>query len=72
MSAARRLGRSRSIPELNGLRPGLPAVGVVGSVVLLGERPTLAEIAGFVLILCASACVLLAPGGETEMAAEPT
>jgi len=39
----------------------LPAVGVVGSVVLLGERPTLAEIAGFVLFLCASACVLLAP-----------
>src|SRR3984957_976435 len=38
-----------------------PAVGVVSSVVLLGERPTLSDIAGFVLILSASACVLLAP-----------
>ena len=38
-----------------------PAVGVVSSVVLLGERPTLSDIAGFALILSASACVLLAP-----------
>jgi hypothetical protein len=33
----------------------------VGSVALLGERPTLAEVAGFALILSASACALLAP-----------
>ena len=32
------------------------------SVVLLGERPTLTDLAGFALILLASACVLLAPG----------
>ena len=31
------------------------------SVALLGERPTLAEVAGFALILSASACALLAP-----------
>jgi len=49
-----------------------PAVGVIGAVLLLGERPTLPDIIGFALILAASACVLLAPGGETEMAAEPT
>jgi drug/metabolite transporter (DMT)-like permease len=40
----------------------VPAVGVVSSVILLGERPTLSDIAGFALILSASACVLLAPG----------
>ncbi|HLH89526.1 MAG TPA: DMT family transporter [Xanthobacteraceae bacterium] len=39
----------------------VPAVGVVSSVILLGERPTLSDIAGFALILAASACVLLAP-----------
>jgi drug/metabolite transporter (DMT)-like permease len=39
----------------------VPAVGVVSSVILLGERPTLSDIAGFALILSASACVLLAP-----------
>jgi drug/metabolite transporter (DMT)-like permease len=39
----------------------VPAVGVVSSVILLGERPTLTDIAGFALILSASACVLLAP-----------
>jgi drug/metabolite transporter (DMT)-like permease len=39
----------------------VPAVGVVSSVILLGERPTLTDIAGFALILAASACVLLAP-----------
>jgi drug/metabolite transporter (DMT)-like permease len=39
----------------------VPAVGVVSSVILLGERPTLSDVAGFALILAASACVLLAP-----------
>jgi drug/metabolite transporter (DMT)-like permease len=46
---------------------GSPAIGVIGAVVLLGERPTLPDIIGFAMILAASACVLLAPGGETEM-----
>ena len=40
----------------------VPPVGVFGAVMLLGERPTLTDIAGFALILLASACVLLAPG----------
>ncbi len=40
----------------------VPAVGVLSSVVLLGERPTLPDLIGFALILSASACVLLAPG----------
>ena len=39
----------------------VPVAGVLASVVLLGERPTLADIIGFALILLASACVLLAP-----------
>jgi drug/metabolite transporter (DMT)-like permease len=40
----------------------VPPVGVLGAVVLLGERPTLTDITGFALILLASACVLVAPG----------
>jgi drug/metabolite transporter (DMT)-like permease len=40
----------------------VPPVGVLGAVVLLGERPTLTDLTGFALILLASACVLLAPG----------
>jgi drug/metabolite transporter (DMT)-like permease len=45
-----------------------PAVGVVSSVILLGERPTLTDILGFALILSASACVLLAPGTPPDVA----
>jgi len=45
----------------------VPAVGVVSSVILLGERPTLSDIAGFALILSASACVLLAPGTPPDV-----
>jgi drug/metabolite transporter (DMT)-like permease len=39
----------------------VPVVGVIASVLLLGERPTLTDIAGLVLIFAASACVLLRP-----------
>jgi drug/metabolite transporter (DMT)-like permease len=39
----------------------VPVVGVIASVVLLGERPMLTDIAGLVLIFAASACVLLRP-----------
>jgi drug/metabolite transporter (DMT)-like permease len=49
----------------------VPAVGIVASVVMLGERPTVPDIAGFALILLASACVLLAPSAAPQ-AAEPT
>jgi drug/metabolite transporter (DMT)-like permease len=45
-----------------------PAVGVVASVIMLGERPTLADMVGFALILAASACVLLAPGAPPDVA----
>jgi drug/metabolite transporter (DMT)-like permease len=38
-----------------------PVVGTVGSVLMLGERPTMSDIVGFVLILTAAACVLLTP-----------
>ncbi len=39
----------------------VPVVGVVGSTLILGERPTASDIIGFVLIFCAAACVLLQP-----------
>ena len=39
----------------------VPVIGVLGSVVLLHERPTLTDIAGFVLIFSAASCVLLLP-----------
>ncbi len=45
-----------------------PAVGVVASVIMLGERPTLTDMVGFALILSASACVLLAPGTPPDLA----
>lgn len=46
----------------------VPVVGVGGSTVLLGERPTLNDLIGFALIFAAAACVLLQPGvKETPM-----
>ena len=46
----------------------VPVVGVIGSILVLGERPTLNDIIGFVLIFCAAACVLLQPNVKhTEM-----
>lgn len=39
---------------------GSPVIGVIASVLILGERPTSADIVGFALIFAASACVLLA------------
>jgi drug/metabolite transporter (DMT)-like permease len=49
----------------------VPAVGILASVVMLGERPTMPDIVGFALILCASGCVLLAPSA-TPGVVEPT
>lgn len=37
---------------------GSPVIGVISSVLVLGERPTISDIVGFALILAASACVL--------------
>ncbi len=42
----------------------VPVVGVIGSTVLLHERPTLNDAIGFFLIFLAAACVLLAPGAR--------
>jgi drug/metabolite transporter (DMT)-like permease len=39
----------------------VPAVGIVASVVMLDERPTVTDIIGFALIFAAAAFVLLAP-----------
>ena len=50
---------------------GSPVIGVVASVLILGERPTGTDIIGFVLILAASACVLFsraAPAVSTATA----
>jgi drug/metabolite transporter (DMT)-like permease len=38
---------------------GSPVIGVITSVLILGERPTVTDIIGFALIFSASACVLL-------------
>ncbi len=38
---------------------GSPVIGVVTSVLILGERPTAADMVGFALIFSASACVVL-------------
>ena len=46
-----------------------PVVGVVGSVLALGERPSIHDAIGFVLILAAAACVLLAPTAGPPRAA---
>ena len=41
-----------------------PVVGVIASVLVLGERPTVPDIIGFTLMLSAAACVLLAPAAR--------
>jgi drug/metabolite transporter (DMT)-like permease len=46
-----------------------PVVGVIASVLMLGERPTFSDIVGFTLILAAAACVLLAPTTRSPEAA---
>ena len=38
-----------------------PVIGVISSTIILGERPTGADIVGFTLILAAAACVLMFP-----------
>ena len=43
-----------------------PVIGVIASVLVLGERPTISDIAGFTLILAAAACVLLAPDARSR------
>ena len=38
-----------------------PVVGVIGSAIIVGERPNLTDAIGFGLIFSAAACVLLQP-----------
>jgi drug/metabolite transporter (DMT)-like permease len=48
---------------------GSPVIGVISSVIVLGEHPTITDIAGFALILAASACVLFTrPASDPERA----
>jgi drug/metabolite transporter (DMT)-like permease len=49
---------------------GSPVIGVISSVLILHERPTLADIAGFALILGACACALLSRSGAALPAAD--
>jgi drug/metabolite transporter (DMT)-like permease len=45
-----------------------PVVGVVGSTLIVGERPDLHDVIGFALIFSAAATVLLQPNVKpTEM-----
>ena len=39
----------------------VPVVGVVSSMLILGDRPTVTDLIGFALIFAASVCVLLGP-----------
>jgi drug/metabolite transporter (DMT)-like permease len=47
----------------------VPVVGIVASILMLGERPTLTDCIGFALIFAAASCVLLAPGVRASAAA---
>jgi drug/metabolite transporter (DMT)-like permease len=47
----------------------VPVVGIVASILMLGERPTLADCIGFALIFAAATCVLMAPGVRASGAA---
>ena len=48
-----------SVPAISARSVKGPSV--VASMLVLGERPSIHDIIGFVLILAAAACVLLAP-----------
>ena len=50
---------------------GSPVIGVIASVLFLGERPTLSDILGFVLILIASAFALFSRPSTVQTAAQP-
>jgi len=50
----------------------VPVVGVVASMIILGEVPTTADIVGFTLIFAASACVLFTRRSLPEAASQPT
>ncbi|MEA2782012.1 MAG: hypothetical protein QOK29_3556 [Rhodospirillaceae bacterium] len=43
----------------------VPVVGVLSAMLLLGERPTVPDIVGFVLVFAAAASVILQPNGQS-------
>ncbi len=47
---------------------GIPVVGVLATVLMVGERPTATDLIGFGLILAASACVLWVPAAAARSA----
>ena len=47
---------------------GIPVIGVLASVLVLGDRPTLADMIGFTLIFAASVCVLVTPQSHVSVA----
>lgn len=49
-----------------------PVIGVISSMLILGERPTLTDVIGFALIFVASATVLLRPQEMARAASEET
>jgi drug/metabolite transporter (DMT)-like permease len=51
---------------------GSPVIGVIASVLVLGERPTAADVVGFALILAASACALLGRAPPAEIMSQHT
>jgi drug/metabolite transporter (DMT)-like permease len=51
---------------------GSPVIGVIASVLVLGERPTAADITGFALILAASALALLSRPSTATTASQAT
>jgi drug/metabolite transporter (DMT)-like permease len=50
---------------------GSPTVGVIASVLILGERPTVTDLIGFALIFAASACALMARNVPVAAATQP-
>jgi drug/metabolite transporter (DMT)-like permease len=46
---------------------GTPAVGVLMTVIIIGDRPTVTDAIGFVLIFLASAAVVLSPGTTVKL-----
>ncbi len=51
---------------------GIPVVGVLATVLMIGERPTITDLVGFGLILAASACVLWVPAAAARRAKAAT
>ncbi len=45
---------------------GIPVVGVISTVLIVREHPTITDIIGFALIFAASACVLLGPSAPAN------